>query len=219
MKKIKLSKSTVELKKLDHILATIINENLPPLSERGGVYESLLRAIISQQISTSAANSIREKFLKLFRGKFPAPKILLKTADEKLRSAGLSAPKVKYMKNVAQHFLTEKLDESKFEKMSDQEIIDDLIRIKGVGEWTAEMILIFTLKRPDVFSYKDLALVSPIFHLYKIKHEKLAPKKLKEKVLKITDKWSPHRSLASRYLWAYNDEFKKQRKAGKKKSE
>lgn len=218
--KTKLHKHAQVLKKLDPILAEIINENLEDIAPRGTVYESLLRAIISQQISTSAANSIREKFLKLFNKnndlKFPEPKVLLKTSTDKLRSAGLSAQKIVYMKNVAEHFISEKLDETKFDVMSDQEIIDDLVKIKGIGEWTAQMILMFTLKRPDVFAYKDLALVSPIFMLYKINPKKHKPKNLRAKVLKITEKWSPHRTLASRYLWAYNDEFKRRKKAKKR---
>jgi DNA-3-methyladenine glycosylase II len=199
----KLSKAAEELKKKDLILARIITRDLEPILPRGSVYESLLRAIISQQISVSAANSIREKFLKAFGDKFPEPKKLLKTTDEKLRFAGLSKQKISYMKNVAEHFISEKLDESKFHNMSDREVIDDLVKIKGVGEWTAEMILIFTLHRHDIFSYKDLGLVSPIYQLYKINPKKYKPKNLKAKVLKITEKWSPHRSLACRYLWLY----------------
>lgn len=211
-----LNKDARQLIKLDPVLSTIVNINLEELSERGTVYESLLRAIISQQISTTAANSIRTKFLKLFNKnnseKFPDIKTLLNTTDEKLRGAGLSKQKISYMKNVAQHFLDENLDENKFHKMSDREIIDDLVKIKGVGEWTAEMILIFTLKRPDVFSYKDLALVKPIFSLYKINPKKYKPKNLKAKVLKIAEKWAPHRSLASRYLWQYSDSLKVKKK-------
>jgi DNA-3-methyladenine glycosylase II len=210
-----LSKEAKELKKKDKILSSIILKGLDPLAGRGSVYESLLRAIISQQISTSAANSIREKFLKLFKGKFPVPKTLMKVKDEKLRNAGLSTQKISYMKNVAEHFIKEKLDEKKFHKMSDEEVINDLVKIKGIGEWTAQMILIFTLNRPDVFAYKDLALVQPIFHLYKVNHKRYSPKKLREKVTKITDTWAPHRTTASRYLWAFNDEFKKLKKKKK----
>ena len=161
----KLSKQAQELKKKDPILATIINKELEPILPRGSVYDSLLRAIISQQISVAAANSVREKFVKVFGGKFPQPKTLLKASDEKMKSAGLSRQKIEYMRNVAEHFLREKLDEDKFHKMSDREVIDDLVKIKGVGEWTAEMILIFTLHRHDIFSYKDLGLVKPIFQL------------------------------------------------------
>ena len=95
-----------------------------------------------------------------------------------------------------------------YEKLSNQEIINDLVQIKGVGEWTAEMVLIFSLLRGDVFSYKDLALVQPIFELYKIDKTKYTPKKLKEKVLKITENWASQRTLASRYLWHYRGKKK-----------
>lgn len=199
----KLSKEAEELKKKDPILAKIIIKDLEPTSERGTVYESLLRAIISQQISVSAANAVRAKFLKAFGNKFPNPKVLVKATDEKLRSAGLSRQKISYMRNVAEHFIKEKLDEKKFHQMSDREVIDDLVKIKGVGEWTAEMILIFTLHRHDVFSYKDLGLVSPIYMLYGINPKKYKPKNLKKKILQITEKWSPHKSLACRYLWLH----------------
>jgi DNA-3-methyladenine glycosylase II len=213
----KINKDAQILKKLDPILGQIINEDLEALKSRGNVYESLLRSIISQQISSSAANSIREKFLLLFSGKFPEPKKLLKTSEDRLRSAGLSSSKIKYMKNVAEHFQKEKLGEKKFEHLTDQEIIDDLTKIKGVGEWTVQMILIFSLGRKDVFAYNDLALVSPLLHLYKIKKARHTPKKLREKILKITERWSPHRTLASRYLWHYNAEFKKLVRPGEKK--
>lgn len=213
----KLSKEAKELKKLDPILSTIIIEELEAFENDNrrseSVYESLLRAIISQQISVAAANSIRNKFLKLYNKKepykFPEPKKLLKTSDEKLKTAGLSSSKISYLKNVAEHFIKENLNDEKFKEMSDREIIEDLIKIKGVGEWTVEMILMFALDRKDVFSYKDLALVTPIIKLYKIKKEKHTPKKLKEKIFKITNKWSPHRTLASKYLWKYSGELKK----------
>lgn len=199
----KLSKQAEELKKKDPILAKIITKDLEPILPRGSVYESLLRAIISQQISVAAANSVRNKFLKTFGNKFPSPKVLLKASDQKMKSAGLSRQKIEYMRCVAEHFIKGKLDENKFHKMSDKEVIDDLVKIKGVGEWTAEMILIFTLHRHDIFSYKDLGLVKPIFLLYGINPKKYKPKNLKKKVLSITEKWSPYRSLACRYLWLY----------------
>ena len=207
----KLSKEAEYLKSKDKILEKIILEDLEVFKSRGSVYESLLSSIISQQISTSAANSIRERFLKIFRDKFPTTKQLLSFEEEKLRSAGLSKQKVSYMKSVAKHWIDEKLDEKKFTNMSDEEIINDLVKIKGVGEWTAEMILMFSLLRPDIYSYKDLALTNTVIELYKIKKDNFTPKKLKEKVLKITKEWSPQRSLASRYLWHYRGLQKKKK--------
>jgi len=207
----KLNKETRELKKKDKVLGKIIQENSPKLSSRGTVYESLLSAIISQQISTSAATSVRNKFLKLFKGKYPAPLALQKAKAEKLKRAGLSRQKIEYLKSVATHFIVEKLDEKKFHKMTDKEVIEDLVKIKGVGSWTAEMVLIFSLLRKDVFSDKDLALMAPIFKLYRINKKKYTPKKLKAKIEKITQAWSPHRTLASRYLWQYYGQMRAKR--------
>lgn len=206
-----LKKEAKYLKKKDKILGQIIRENLDPVTRRGSVYESLLSSIISQQISVAAAKSVQTKFLKLFKNKFPKAESLLEISNEVLKSAGLSRQKISYMKSVAEHFIVEKLDEKKFTKMSDKEVVEDLVKIKGVGEWTAEMILIFSLGREDIFSYKDLALVNPVFKLYKINPKKYKPKKLKAKVLKITERWSPYRTLASRYLWKYYGELKKKK--------
>ncbi len=217
----KIYKPEEYLKKVDPILGLAINKNLTKLKSRGSVYEGLLRAIISQQISVAAANSVREKFLKNFGGKFPEPKILANLKDEDLQGCGLSRQKIGYVKNVAEHFLrrtTEvppllkgggherKLVPGDFLKMSDQEIIDDLTKIKGVGTWTAEMLLIFNLNKPDVFSIKDLGLLNAIYKLYKINAKKYKKKNLEKKVLKISESWSPYRSLACRYLWNYKDD-------------
>lgn len=204
----KLSNTAEFLKQTDPVLGQIILSDLEPLTSRGSVYEGLLRSIISQQVSVAAANSIREKFLNCFYGKFPEPKILHDADENILRTAGLSRQKISYFKNVAKHFLDENLDQQKFLKMSDQEIIDDLTKIKGVGTWTVEMLLIFNLQRPDVFSVKDLGLVTPMNKLYKINPKKYKPKNLQKKLLKIAENWSPYRSLACRYLWNYKDSKK-----------
>jgi DNA-3-methyladenine glycosylase II len=203
----KLNKSAVALKKQDPILGEIINKNLKPLKDEGTVYDSLIGSIISQQISVSAATSIKNKFLKAFGNEkfFPSAKIILKAEDEYLRSLGLSPQKVGYIKNVARHFEQENLHEKDFDKMSNEEIIADLTKIKGVGEWTVEMILMFRLGRKDVFSVKDLGLLNAIYKLYKINPKKYNPKNLKKKVLKISQAWAPHRTLACRYLWDYKD--------------
>ncbi len=203
--------SSRQLKKQDKVLGQIIKKKLEPLVSRGEVYEGLLRAIISQQISTSAAASVRKKVLECFGGRFPEPKKMLETSDEQLRGCGLSRQKIGYFKNVAKHFLDQDLDQKKFHKMSDQEVIADLTQIKGVGKWTVEMLLIFNLLRTDVFSVKDLGLLTAIYKLYKINPKRYKSKNLEIKVLKIAENWAPHRSLASRYLWGYKDkaEFNK----------
>lgn len=198
-------KTAIFLKKQDVILGRAITKDLKPIKSRGSVYEGLLRAIISQQISTTAATAVRNKVLNCFAGKLPSPQEILDCSEEKLKSCGLSRQKISYFKNVAEHFKSEHLQQKDFQKMSDQEVINDLTKIKGVGTWTVEMLLIFNLLRPDVFSYKDLGLVTAIYRLYSINPKKYKPKNLKKKILNITENWKPYRSLACRYLWDYKD--------------
>jgi DNA-3-methyladenine glycosylase II len=117
----------------------------------------------------------------------------LKTDVEKLRSAGMSYSKASYIKNIAQAFVNKDLDVKKLKKMSDEEIKKELVKIKGVGNWTAEMILIFTFKREDVFSLGDAGLRRAIKNLYKIEKD--------VDILKLSKKWKPKRSFACWYLW------------------
>ena len=196
-----LSKEAQYLKKIDPILGSIINENLPPLTGNRTVYEDLLSSIISQQLSVKAASSIEKKFLLLFKGNFPKIETLLKTTPEKLRTAGISHQKAEYMHSVATHFKAHKLHEKDFHTMSDKEILEILIPIKGVGTWTIEMLLMFTIKHPDIFSIKDLGLINGVCKLYNLKKTKT----LSKRILKISEKWSPYRTTASRYIWRYKD--------------
>ncbi|HYM65109.1 MAG TPA: DNA-3-methyladenine glycosylase [Candidatus Sulfotelmatobacter sp.] len=158
------------------------------------LYEELVESIIGQQLSGKAADTIFKRFLALYKGsKFPKPEELLKTNVEKLRGAGMSYSKASYIKNIAQAFKDKKLDAKKLKKMSDEEVKTELVKIKGVGNWTAEMILIFTLKREDVFSLGDAGLRRAIKNLYNIEKEK--------DILKLSEKWKPKRSYACWYLW------------------
>ncbi len=158
------------------------------------LYEELIESIIGQQLSGKAADTIFKRFLTLYpKSKFPKPEILLKTDVEKLRSAGMSYSKAAYIKNIAQSFIDKTLDVKKLRKMTDEEIVKELTKIKGVGKWTAEMILIFTFKREDVFSLGDAGLRRAIKNLYKIEKD--------QDILKLAEKWKPNRSLACWYLW------------------
>jgi DNA-3-methyladenine glycosylase II len=161
-------------------------------SER--LMEELIEAIINQQLSGKAADTIYKRFLSLFKtDKFPTPEQILKIDVEKLRSAGMSYGKASYIKNIAQGFQDKILDIKILRKMTDDEVIKELTKIKGVGKWTAEMILIFTLKRKDVFSLGDAGLRRAIKNLYKIEKD--------EAILKLSEKWKPYRSHACWYLW------------------
>src|SRR3989344_6730511 len=154
------------------------------------LYEKLVENIIGQQLSGKAADTIFSRFLALFKhGKFPSLDELLKIDVEKLRSAGMSYSKAAYIKNIAKAFKEGSIDIKKIVRMSDEEVIKELTKIKGVGKWTAEMILIFTLKREDVFSIGDAGLRRAIKNLYKIEKD--------ADILKLSEKWKPFRSHAS----------------------
>lgn len=158
------------------------------------LYEELVESIIGQQLSGKAADTIFKRFLKLFGdNKFPTPQKLLKTDVEKLRSAGMSYSKASYVKNIAQAFKNGDLDIKTLRKLSDEDVRKELIKIKGVGNWTAEMTLIFTLKREDVFSLGDAGLRRAIKNLYGIEKD--------ADILKLSETWKPKRSYACWYLW------------------
>ncbi len=158
------------------------------------LYEELVESIIGQQLSGKAADTIFKRFLALFNNsKFPSAKQILETDVEKLRSAGISYSKASYIKNIAKAFRNRDLDIKILRKLSDDDVKKELIKIKGVGNWTAEMTLIFTLKREDVFSLGDAGLRRAIKNLYKIEKE--------ADILKLSEKWKPKRSFACWYLW------------------
>lgn len=187
------------LKKVDPVLARVIKQN--KLTERKAhkrYFESLIVAIINQQLSTKAADTIEKRFRALFKTKaFPKPEDVLKLSNTKLRSAGLSFQKIGYMKSLAKLVKEKKIEFKKFAEMTDEQIIEALILVKGIGRWTAEMFLMFCLNRPDVFSHGDLGLKNAIKKLYKL-DQKLHSKKYQ----KLVDSWSPHKTVAARYLWA-----------------
>ena len=155
----------------------------------------LIEIVIGQQLSMKAADSILKRFLALFPAK-PKPDDVQKVSVEKLRSVGLSNSKANYVKNIAQAISSGAIILDQLEKLTDDGIKKELIKIKGIGPWSAEMFLIFSLKRPDVFSVGDLGLRSAIEKLYGIKRDNL------KEIEKLADSWRPHRSLASRLLWA-----------------
>lgn len=124
---------------------------------------------------------------------FPTPQQILEKSDEELRSAGISYQKVSYIKSIADAFLSNLIDTKKMKHMPDDEVIQTLTQMRGVGKWTAEMILIFTLNRPDVFSVGDLGIRNAIKKLYGITDQK--------EILKFSESWKPYRSTACWYLW------------------
>lgn len=193
----------IEHLRRDKKLARIIDHvGEVKLRKRSNLYFHLLRAIVAQQLSGKAADTIWGRFIELFENKDPAPKRLLFIDPEKMRGAGLSYQKAGYLKNIAQFSLDETLEYSRLKNKSDEELIEYLTRIKGVGRWTVEMILMFSLARPDVMPVGDLGIQTAIKSLYKID---LEGKPLKEKMLKLSEKWRPHRTVACIYLWRWKD--------------
>ncbi len=185
------------LSDVDPILGEVIKrvtlEKRVPQENR---FYALVSEIIGQQLSGKAGDAIEKKFLALFDSRLPSPEEILAMPDEMIRTAGLSFSKISYIKNIA---LADIAFDS-FSELGDEEIIKKLITIKGVGRWTAEMFLMWTLSRPDVFSYGDLGLRKAMQRLYNLKKEPTL-----KKAAQISNRWKPHRTLACRYLWASLD--------------
>lgn len=164
-------------------------------------YESLVEAIITQQLSGKAADSISTRFRGIY-GKFPKPVDVLKTPNSKLRKAGLSYMKVSYIKDLSERIESKELRLAYMKKLSDEEVIEQLTQVRGIGRWTAEMFLIFSLGRPDVLPVGDLGLKKGIQRVYL-----LSELPQKEQMEKIAQKWRPYRSVATWYLWRSLNQF------------
>lgn len=188
----------------DKLLKKVIDrQEAYVLEKRKDVYLHLCSSIMSQQLSTKVAAVIYERFLNLYKKKRLTPKMILDTPIETLRGIGLSYAKAAYVQNVCRFFIEEKITDAKLHKMSNDELIKYLSQIKGVGQWTVEMILMFTLGREDVFALDDLGIQQSIIKLYKL--DGLDKKALKEKMIEVSQKWSPYRTYACRYLWGWKD--------------
>ena len=158
---------------------------------------------MSQQLSTKVATVIHNRFLKLYGGKEPTPQQILDTPFETLRGIGLSNAKANYVRNVAQFELDHGMDHRKLAKMNNEEVINYLIPIKGVGRWTVEMLLMFALGREDVFAIDDLGIQNAMINLYKLNTKD--KKKLRQQLLDLSEKWSPYMTYACMHLWRYKD--------------
>jgi len=180
----------------------IASTKIEDINSEGTVYEALSRSIVSQQLSVKAARTIYGRFLALFPNEIPDPDLVLKLDTDTLRSVGLSRQKAGYVQNVARYFKEHKLESFDWEKYTDEEIIELLTPIKGVGRWTVQMILMFNLNRPDVFPIDDLVVKNSMIQLYNVKEE---GKQLKVRLTEIAEKWRPYRSIACRYLWNWKD--------------
>lgn len=186
--------------KLAKVLAT---QDATEIKPRKNIPLRLCASIMSQQLSTKVAKVIFQRFLDLYGGKEPKPAQIAATPFDTLRAIGLSNAKTQYVLNVAQFAMEQGLDDKKLKKMSNEEIISLLTQIKGVGQWTVEMLLMFTLGREDVFAVDDYGIQTAMKKLYKL--EDSNKKELKEKMQKIAAKWSPYRTYACLHLWQWKD--------------
>jgi DNA-3-methyladenine glycosylase II len=159
-------------------------------------YGALLRAIVGQQLSTKAARTIYGRVLDLFGGRTPTPEQLLDAGEDDLRACGLSGRKVSYVRDLAAHVLSGELELDRLGELADDEVVAEIVAVRGLGVWTAEMFLLFHLERPDVLSGGDLGIRKAVQVEYGLE-EMPAP----DRVLEIGEPWRPQRSLASLYLW------------------
>lgn len=185
---------------LERKMAALIARFPKPVLEHGrGSFEALCRAIIYQQLSGKAAATIYSRWAALYRGT-PTPRKVVKTTFATFRSVGVSQQKAGYLLDLAQKFLDGTVDPKHFHTMSDEEIRTHLVAVKGVGRWTADMFLMFTLHRPDVLPTGDLGIQKAMQKLYKLRslptHEKMET---------LAEPWRPYRTVACRYLWQFLD--------------
>lgn len=166
------------------------------------VTESLVWSIMGQQLSIQVAKVMFSRFKDLYGGKFPSAKTIRETPFEKIRAIGVSNSKAQYILNVAEFIDTKKITIAKLDKMSDDEVIELLTEIKGVGRWTVEMLLIFGLKREDVFAVDDLGIQKAMIELFKL-HD-LDKKALRLQMMKLSGRWSPFRSYICLHMWRFS---------------
>jgi len=182
----------------------VTGQDVLKLTKRRDIYLYLCFSILSQQLSTKVASIIRQRFLDLYTGK-PSPEQIIATSLETLRSIGLSQAKANYVQNVARFAMEFGMTHRLLAKMKDEEIIEYLTRIKGVGRWTVEMLLMFSLGRQDVFAIDDLGIQQAMIRVYKL--DKSDKKKFRDDMLRISAKWSPYRTYACLHLWQHKDEI------------
>tara|TARA_B110000483_G_scaffold106641_1_gene130131 strand:- start:6564 stop:7199 length:636 start_codon:yes stop_codon:yes gene_type:complete len=164
------------------------------LFSKSDPFFTLARSIVGQQISVKAAQSVWDR-LEIKVSKI-SPKVIIKTHSSTLKSVGLSRQKVNYLKNLANAFIEKKIKLNTWNKMTDEEIVQDLIQIKGIGRWTAEMFMIFNLCRADIFPLDDIGMIKALCKLYNMPYPTN-----REAVIRIGEKWKPYRSVATWYLW------------------
>lgn len=160
-------------------------------------FETLCRTIASQQLSTKAADTIYGRFCDLFPRRRPTPTLVMTLSDARIRGCGFSRAKTSFIKDLAAHVIDGRLDLKKLRKHPDDEVLRQLVAVKGIGRWTAEVFLMFRLGRPDILPADDLGLMNAVHRAYQLRKRPTA------KTLRtMGEQWSPYRSVAAWYLWA-----------------
>jgi DNA-3-methyladenine glycosylase II len=199
-------KAVAALRDADPVMARLIDEHGDVVrrdlrrDRPGDAYGALLRSIVGQQLSTKAARSIYGRLTEIFDGHAPTPGQLLAADPERIRAAGLSRAKVVYLRDLAQHVEDGTLELERLPELPDDEVSDQLTAVKGLGQWTADMFLMFHLRRPDVLPVGDLGIRRAVQTQYRMR--KLPDAKRLERVAR---PWRPHRTLACLYLWSSLD--------------
>ena len=198
-KEFDLINSIKHLKRIDPDLERLFDcYQVNDLQPEKNHFKTLIRSIIYQQLSGNVARTIFERFKDIFPGdSFPEPQRILDTNIEKLRSTGVSYRKAEYINNIAQAFLDDPDTYLNLEKKNDGDIINSLTSVKGIGLWTAQMFLMFTLNRPDIFPVTDLAIQKGYQNFFKLDE---LPKPAS--MIKNSELWIPYRTTVSLYLWA-----------------
>lgn len=196
------SAAVAHLCAVDARLASVIERIGPPqLGREADAWRALSSSIIGQQISVHAARAIRGRFALLAPdGDYPTPAHLLDLEDETLRGAGLSRGKVLSLRDLAAHLADNRINAASFVEMEDEDIIQALLPVRGIGRWTAEMFLLFSLGRADVWAVDDLGLRNALWRLYELKERPKAAV-----MQQIAAPWRPFRGVASWYLWRFLD--------------
>jgi DNA-3-methyladenine glycosylase II len=199
-------KAVAALREADPVMARLIDEHATLVRRdlrrepTGDAYGALLRSIVGQQLSTRAASTIYGRLIDIFGGHAPTPKELLAADPEDIRAAGLSRPKVAYLRDLARHVEEGTLELERLPDLPDEEVTEQLTAIKGLGPWTADMFLMFHLRRPDILPVGDLGIRRAVQVEYRMR--KLPDAKRLEKVAR---PWRPHRTLACLFLWSSLD--------------
>ena len=189
--------------KKDKGLAELVKGEAYTLQKRKNTAIRLIASIVSQQLSTKVAAIIFKRFLDIYKGKEPGMQAIIDTPFDILRGIGLSNSKVNYVQNVAQFFISQKITDKQLYAMEPEAVIELLVQIKGVGRWTVEMLLMFSLGHEDVFAEDDLVIQQAMIKLYKIKYA--TKKELHTKMLKRSLSWAPYRTYACLHLWNWKD--------------